>query len=144
MPPFGWVAIEAPCCAPVHVYFQVDGEEIKPAEYPLWLPNIGTPDDPEEDGGGTVRYLFHGYGYGLHRARQLSEIGEVMVEARRLYNEHIRLEIEWAEKARAAKEEPKEETQVPSGPTTPEEKLWAALEELVNQVIDAGLEWRGL
>lgn len=143
MPPFGWVAIDAPCCAPVHLYMNVHEEGIVADERALWLPRVVMPDDPDEDGGQAVRYLFTNYAH-YNTWYPLCAIGAVMVEARQLYNAHIRAAMEWAQKRRGAQDVREEEGAVESGPATPEAKLRAALEELVNQVLDAGLEARGL
>jgi len=140
MPEFCWVAIEAPACAPVHLYMNVDGDRITPDERALWLPRVVMPDDPDEDWGQSVRYVFTPYAH-YHTFYLLEQIGAVMVDARQLYNAHIQAEMDWAQKLRAAKEEPREErTIIP----TPEERLRIALEDLVTDILDNAMNRRGL
>jgi hypothetical protein len=140
MPAIGWVLIEAPCCAPVHLYMQMMDGQISPAQFPLWLPKVRTPNCPDEDGGTTVRYVFTSYA-DYHPHYPMSDLGTVMVEARRLYNEYVSAQIEWSRMANVAQAEPQEvRTIIP----TPEERLRFALEDMVTDILDNALERRGL
>jgi hypothetical protein len=150
MPTFAWVEIAAPCCAPVHLYLGVDDGKITPAEWPLWVPVVCSPDDPDEDGGATVRYVWGMYEPKFPRTPvyKLEQIGTAMVEARRRYNEMIWAEMTWKQKCRAAQEDGQPvviESEVKEYiPESPEEKLLVALMDVVGVMIDSALAGKGL